>query len=97
MTDQKDEAQETLASDIGSTLRGLWKHYKWGLYIVFSESVEEATGTLLVHYYSIEKRTRWTRTVNNFSQVVGIEGTRRFTLIRPALDEELHLAAFDND
>lgn len=96
----KNDAQERLAIDVGDTLRGLYKHYKGGLYIVFSESVDEATGTLLVHYYSIEKRTRWTRTIENFTGEVGdgmLSSTPRFTCIREALDAELYQAAFDND
>ncbi len=47
-------------------VRGFYKHYKGGTYILFAVSVNEANGEHLVHYYSIEKKTRWTRTWDNF-------------------------------
>jgi hypothetical protein len=106
MTDEydKNDAQKVLALEVGDTLRGLWKHYKGGLYIVFSESVDEATGAHLVHYYSIEKRTRWTRTIASFTEPVPVERVGsgllyepRFVRIRLALDDESHQAAFDNE
>ncbi len=108
MTDyDKDAAQELLADHFGDTLQGLYKHYKGGLYIVFSTSLAEASGEMLVHYYSIENRTRWTRTIADFtSDVDGVPIAHgsvrggpvpRFARIREALDDELRQAAFDNE
>ena len=81
--------------------RGLYRHYKGGLYIVFSTSLDEATGEGLVHYYSLEKRTRWTRTADNFWSAVVLEGASipvmRFKKIREALEEETRFAALDNE
>lgn len=95
-TYDKDEAQEALGEQYGDTLRGLYRHYKGGLYVAFSESVDEATGEALVHYYSIEKRTRWTRTVRNFTAKIDGDRTPRFAFIRGAHFDELRQAAFDN-
>lgn len=104
MDDYKQQAQDRIAEEVGDTKRGLYKHYKGGLYVLFSESVDEATGDVLVHYYSLEKRTRWTRKLEVFFDdefVIddGCGGTlavERFKFLRTALPDELFQAAFDN-
>ncbi len=85
MTDAKDLAQQKLAKR--RRVIGVYRHYKGGVYTVYSTSVDEETGEHLVHYYSHKKKTRWTRKMPNFTGYVKHEdGTKekRFTLIRRA-------------
>jgi hypothetical protein len=82
VNDEKDIAQERLAA-----LRlqlGIYRHYRGGLYCVFAVSLDEDTLAPLVHYYSYEKKTRWTRTLVNFHGYLGpgeFSG-QRFTFVR---------------
>jgi hypothetical protein len=71
MSDEKDIAQAELAA-LDFKL-GLYEHYKGGRYIIFAVSCDEDTLEPLVHYYSIEKKTRWTRTLVNFAENVQAE------------------------
>lgn len=88
----KAEAQEALAKAFD--VRGLFRHYKGGAYIVYSVSINETDGERMVHYYSIDRKSRWTRTWKNFFSDSPIDPTReRFTLMRAATVEELRLAA----
>jgi hypothetical protein len=64
MSDQKDNAQKALQAK--PDILGFYLHYKGNAYFVYSVSVNEANGEHLVHYYSIERKTRWTRTWDNF-------------------------------
>ena len=68
MSDFKDMAQEGLKATTARIKPGVYRHYKGGEYIVFATSLKEDTLEGLVHYYSIEKKTRWTRTVADFSE-----------------------------
>jgi hypothetical protein len=74
MTDQKDKWQRRLAAE-GVPL-GVYVHEKGGDYLLFAVSCDERNGDFLAHYYSFEKRTRWTRTLVNFMS--------RFQYKRPA-------------
>lgn len=96
----KEDGQMRLAEHVGDTLRGLYRHWKGSLYVVFSESVHEASGDVLLHYYSLEHRTRWTRTLEDFTAIVTLldaSKQARFVRIREALEAELFQAAFDNE
>jgi len=86
MSDAKDEAQKWLASlDIRL---GLYRHYKGGEYIVFAVTLTEDTLSPRVHYYSVEKGTRWTRTeADFFGQVAGDQP--RFTYVGPVSDSDM--------
>jgi hypothetical protein len=98
----KDGWQGNARDEWGWIRLGLYRHYKGGLYVVFAKSVCEATGAALVHYYSLEKRTRWTRTAANFAEKVVIDRLQegspisRFELIRLSSDAELLLAMRDD-
>jgi hypothetical protein len=92
MTDTKDRAQENLR-EVHLPF-GVYRHYKGGLYVLFATSVDESTLAPLVHYYSLEKKTRWTRTRGNFMERdVGSfddHEVPRFTFVRPAETKELY-------
>jgi hypothetical protein len=94
MSDEKDEAQAKLAAF--DFKLGVWEHYKGGLYVVFAISLDEETLQRLVHYFSIEKKTRWTRSLLNFTQYVGPGefSPRRFVYDRDATLVEM-MEAFD--
>jgi hypothetical protein len=85
VSDEKDEAQAKLAA-LDFKL-GLYRHYKGGEYIVFAVSLNEETLEPLVHYYSLAKETRWTRTLDNFTSEVSNSGflrRPRFEFVREA-------------
>ena len=86
----KDEAQENLAA---LNLVGVYRHYKGPLYTVYSVSIHESTLETMVHYYSHEKKSRWTRSYDNFFEVILPKGkknefTSRFTKEREATTQE---------
>ena len=89
MSDEKDAAQMFLRDvDAKTTCPiGVYVHRKGGTYVVYSHSVNEATLASLVHYYSVDKGTRWTRTVDNF--VEEVEGRPRFERVSDVTDEML--------
>jgi hypothetical protein len=64
--------------------RGIYRHYKGGLYLVFACSLDEASLTELVHYYSLERQTCWTRTRADFFEPVLVDGRMfdRFVYMR---------------
>lgn len=77
---------------------GVYEHYKGGLYTVFALSVQEESGEVLVHYYSHVKKTRWTRTWQNFGSVIFIPqgvSVPRFRFVRNVTGEGL-LDALDH-
>lgn len=77
---------------------GLYRHYKGGYYVMYGKTVDEETLETLVHYYSLEKKTRWTRTLENFTAKVYLEDRKdqqRFEYVREASLNEL-LEAYDN-
>lgn len=82
MGDIKDDAQAKLkAFDFQ---HGKYQHAKGSFYWVFATSVDEGTLELLVHYESIARGTRWTRTIQNFMEVITMpsgEKKSRFTFI----------------
>lgn len=85
--DPKEEAQRDLARAMALCPIGVYGHRKGGTYAVFSHSVDETTLAPLVHYFSFEKHTRWTRTVENFLEIV--DGAPRFRWVREATPNEL--------
>ncbi len=93
--DPKDLAQAKLAElmDEKTTGRfrlGTYMHYKGNLYTAYSVTVDEETQKLLVHYYSHTKKTRWTRTIDNFREIVKVEGKER---VRFRFEREAHATA----
>ena len=85
--DPKDTVQRHLPSLSGQCLPGVYSHRKGGVYVVYGHTVDEATLAPLVHYYSVAKGTRWTRTVDNFIEEV--DGRPRFVRLRDATLDEL--------
>jgi hypothetical protein len=89
--DDKDEVQERLRAT--SLKLGVYRHYKGGLYVLFAESVREETLEPMVHYFSLEKKTRWTRSKSNFGETVVLPDnsamSRRFAYDREATVHEL--------
>ena len=93
--DDKNEAQARLAATCESA--DVWpghvyRHYKGGEYVVFAVTLDEDVLVPLVHYYSLEKRTRWTRMIVNFADVIGDQASHRFERVRPVTFDE-YLAA----
>ncbi len=74
---------------------GVYRHYKGGHYIAYSLSVKEDTLEPLVHYYSCKNKTRWTRTLQNFTSDVPENSTRprRFAFLHSATWQQLAEAA----
>jgi hypothetical protein len=88
--DAKDECQAKLAK-LGFRL-GVYRHYKGGLYVVYSTSLDEELLHALVHYYSLEKKTRWTRFLDVFTEEVDVPDGKvaRFVYERGMTPSELH-------
>lgn len=63
-------ADEALSYLLGHT----FEHYKGGYYRVLSTAVDEATGKVLVIYYSEVMSYRWVRTLENFTENVIVDG-----------------------
>lgn len=77
---------------------GWFKHHKGGNYVVFATTVNEENGMILVHYFSVLKHTRWTRTLTDFSELLPPPiGRKRFEWWRPATAKELAAAAFGSN
>lgn len=68
MSDEKDIAQARLKK-LNIPL-GIYQHYNGGFYLVYSVSLLESNLTPLVNYYSMEKKTRWTRTLEDFTKIM---------------------------
>lgn len=85
--DIKDKSQEHLAAIRDKHPVGVYRHYKGGVYVLFAHSLSENNLIPLVHYYSLSKKTRWTRDVGNWTQLV--QETPRFQYDRPATRDEL--------
>jgi len=102
MSDDKNDAQARLAAAAERCPVGLYAHYKTdGVYVVHGHSVDEASLAPLVHYYSVSRGSRWTRTVDNFTEIVtgDISGVAfasvRFTRTGDVTDEMLARARGD--
>jgi hypothetical protein len=85
--DPKHVGQEALQQS--SCAIGWYRHVKGNAYVAYSISVHEATGEVLVSYFSPVKRFRWTRVRSVFEE--------RFTWWRPATFDELGAAAFGGE
>jgi hypothetical protein len=88
VSDDKDNWQ----SRILPIALGWARHFKGGRYVIFATTIDEATGVQLVHYFSATKHTRWSRTRENFTEMIG--DRCRFEWWRVATVEELAAAAF---
>lgn len=79
--DDKDEAQEKLRAK--KFPLGIYKHYKGPAYEVTGVSIDESTLAPLVHYTSLSHGTSWTRTLENFTEEVEVDGKKvqRFALV----------------
>jgi hypothetical protein len=86
--DPKDDVQTKLSAIAAQCPIGVYVHRKGGEYVVYSHSLDEGTLQPLVHYYSLTKRTRWTRTVADFTEEV--DGKPRFARVRPPTHLELY-------
>ncbi len=88
---EKDDAQQAEAAR--SSAVGVYKHYKGSFYTAYGTNVKEDTFEPLVHYFSQEKKTRWTRTRENFHQLVELQDpprlVARFQFMRLASWPEL--------
>lgn len=83
----KPAAQELLNAASRSNPLGVYRHYRGGEYVLFALTVDEATcAAVLVHYYSIERGFRWTRTLANWLEHV--DGKPRFMWLREATKKE---------
>ena len=82
--DEKDQWQLNAISNPVSF--GYWRHVNGGTYIVYSNSVFEENGAMMVEYFSLLKHTRWSRKREVFCT--------RFHFWRIATIEELSTAAF---
>jgi|ERR1700722_4386748 len=67
--DPKQIAQEKLQAN--PVRLGIYRHYKGGHYLVFACSLDESSLTELVHYFSQERKSCWTRTRTEFFEDVG--------------------------
>ncbi len=97
MSDEKSEAQAQLAKMCKATdVRPghLYRHHKGGEYIVFAVTLDEENLVPEIHYFSLEHRTRWSRELTVFIQVMGArsETVHRFERIRAASFEEIAAA-----
>ena len=70
---------------------GIYKHRKGGRYVAFAVSLKEDTMEEVVHYFSIVRCTRWTRTLENFFELV--EGKPRFEYVGRSTQHQLLVAA----
>jgi hypothetical protein len=70
MSDAKNIAQDKLVELKKTFKLGRYKHYKGKYYTVFALTIHENTCEILVHYYSHENKTRWTRTIEDFTDHV---------------------------
>jgi len=89
--DEKDQAQANLRDVYAIIKIGVYQHYKGPYYTVFALSVKEDTCGHLVHYYSHDHKTRWTRDLSDFVSSVNEAG--RFKFVREATAVELLQAA----
>jgi hypothetical protein len=102
MSDEKNDAQAQLAVAAERCPIGLYTHYKTdGVYVVHGHSVDEATLAPLVHYYSVSRGSRWTRTIDVFTEAMQPEiggvvfPTTRFVRTGDVTDEMLARARGD--
>ena len=89
----KDHAQASL-KELQFQL-GFYRHYLGGKYVAFAVTLSEDTLEPLVHYYSVDKKTRWTRTLENWASAVE-GGQPRFSFQHRATPRELIDAALDS-
>lgn len=87
MSEDKDFSQLTLASVKELLPRGVYTHRKGGEYVLHGYSVDEASLKILVHYYSLKKKSWWTREAPVFTEPV--DGKPRFWFLRLATGREL--------
>jgi hypothetical protein len=94
LMDIKDKAQEAIGAAFFKV--GVYRHYKGSLYVAFAITLNELTLEPMVHYYSRDKQTRWTRTWKNFTSGVRAPNgglMSRFEYLGPSEFSELTVAA----
>ena len=67
-SDEATAAQQRLQAN--PVRLGVYRHHKGGHYLVFACSLDESSLTELVHYFSQERKTCWTRTRKEFFETV---------------------------
>lgn len=92
----QDSAQRLVANLPYEIVGSVFQHYKGPIYVVVAVTVDEARAEgkkpleeTLVHYYSISRKTRWTRTWADFFSFVGANDTPRFEYCRRATAQEI--------
>ena len=68
----KRHAQEELRKFGASPKIGVYRHRNGGLYAIIAVSLDEETLEPTVTYYSFERKTRWNRKLNIWSQKTDI-------------------------
>lgn len=91
--DPKTDAQQLLPTLASHCPIGVYTHRKGGRYVVYGYSIDEESLAPLVHYYSLDKKTRWTRTISAFLEEV--EGQPRFWMVAEVNIEQLAAAFGD--
>lgn len=91
MAEDKDFAQRRLAEATKDVPRGVYAHRKGGEYVLYSFSVHEASLRPMGHYYSLTKKTRWSREIEVWLEEV--DGKPRFWFLREATRQEMLEAA----
>ena len=76
MYDSKTTAQLDLSVRAAMCPIGVYSHRRGGTYAVYAHSIDEATLEPLVHYWSFDKKTSWTRKISVFTELV--DGKPRF-------------------
>jgi hypothetical protein len=74
--DPKTAAQLGLTVQAAMCPIGVYSHRNGGTYAVYAHSVDEETLEPLVHYWSFDKKTSWTRKISVFTEQV--DGKPRF-------------------
>ena len=77
----KESAQELLKK-VALQPGDRYRHYKGGEYEVITCAVDEATLDLVVVYYNVTHGSVWTRTLENWNEVVEVTGERVKRFIR---------------
>jgi len=89
--DLKLDCQEELEEISKKYPRGIYVHHKGGLYCLYSMTVHESLLLPLFHYYSLQKKVRWTRDFVAWTSIVQRDDQEipRFKFLRDATRQEL--------
>lgn len=98
MSDEKTVAQAKLSAACeaaGIEPGFVYRHWReGGEYVVFTVTLDEESLVPEVHYFSLKYRTRWSRKLTVFAQVMDArtETVRRFERVRRATFDEFMAA-----